>query len=348
MHTYIVGMGSSFPPYEYTQAQMEKAYIRNVVDPDTTFIDRVFKATQIDTCRSFLSEDQLFKRMSREEYIRYTRDGLLSMGIDAAARAIREWGGSTSAITHIVYGTMTGAIYAPTMDVQLINHLSLSPSTKRINIEGMGCLTGYRCIALASSLCKEDPSNRVLVVVGDIRSALGNQFVPTYSRSNTIVASLFRDSCGACIVSNDSDSSIYTIMNHESMIIPDTIDLVSYTDKDGGYIQLDISRELPDAIGVHIPSIVSSLLDGYDVCIDDCDISCHTGGPKVLNIVRDSLGVTDDHMRASWYVMKRYGNLSGSSNIVVLDHNRRLSNRRDVVCISMGPGVGVETLYLRR
>lgn len=38
-----------------------------------------------------------------------------------------------------------------------------------------------------------------------------------------------------------------------------------------------------------------------------------------------ALGVEPETLGASWHVMQRHGNLSGSSNLVVLDHLRRLA-----------------------
>ena len=81
------------------------------------------------------------------------------------------------------------------------------------------------------------------------------------------------------------------------------------------------------------------------------DLCCHTGGPRILQGVRDSVGTMDERMLASWHVMKKYGNLSGSSNLVVLDFNRNRDinpqMKEMVVCVSMGPGVAMEGLLLR-
>ena len=61
-------------------------------------------------------------------------------------------------------------------------------------------------------------------------------------------------------------------------------------------------------------------------------------------------------VQASWEVMEAQGNLSGASNLVVLDRVRRMAGsgqgiyaaKRHCICISMGPGVGIETILLRR
>ncbi len=100
---------------------------------------------------------------------------------------------------------MTGTINAPTMDTYLARELGLRADIRRLNVESMGCLTGFRCLALASELAAARPGNTVLTVVCDIRSALGNQLTAhaagaPVDRTNVIASCLFRDSGGAAIV----------------------------------------------------------------------------------------------------------------------------------------------------
>ena len=100
---------------------------------------------------------------------------------------------------------MTGTIHAPTMDTYLARELGLRTDIRRLNVESMGCLTGFRCLALASELAAARPGNTVLTVVCDIRSALGNQLTAhaasaPVDRANVIASCLFRDSGGAAIV----------------------------------------------------------------------------------------------------------------------------------------------------
>jgi predicted naringenin-chalcone synthase len=64
--------------------------------------------------------------------------------------------------------------------------------------------------------------------------------------------------------------------------------------------------------------------------------------------VQEALGVDSNHMIASHFVLSNYGNLSGSSNLIVLDHVRKLDTpRRHIVGISFGPGIGVELILFR-
>ncbi|CAE8585686.1 unnamed protein product [Polarella glacialis] len=80
------------------------------------------------------------------------------------------------------------------------------------------------------------------------------------------------------------------------------------------------------------------------------DIACHTGGPRVLHEVAKAADAADEQLAASWAVMKAHGNLSGASNLSVLDYQNRVveNGRQWVLCLAMGPGVCIEGLLLQR
>lgn len=364
----IVALASAFPPNEYSQSQFKAAFLRNhphINAEEKDFVDRVWTGTMIDTCRSYLKEEDLFKKMTREHYVKYVKEGLRDMAVRATRDAIAQWGGDAKTITHIVFGTMTGTIHAPTMDSEIAIAVGLQTNIKRLNVEGMGCLTGYRCLGLASDIARADASNIVLVVVCDLRNALGNQLSTHVAgtkldKSNVIVSSLFRDSGAACIVSSAALGTVpattdhkplYEIVEHRSMLVPGSFDLVKYHEKDDAVIYLYIAKELPDKIAEVLPTQVEALLRPYGLNIDDCTYSVHTGGPKVLKNVQSCLKVSSDRLTSSWYCMKKFGNLSGSSNLVVLDHQRKMAgdtrSKEFVVCMSFGPGVGMELILLR-
>lgn len=363
----IVALASAFPPHEHSQTQYLEAFIRNhtMRKEDEEFARRVWAGTKIETCRSYLKEEDLFRKMTREEYVKYVKPSLKDMATRATREALAQWGGDVKTITHIVFGTMTGTIHAPTLDTEIALAVGLQTNIKRLNVEGMGCLTGYRVLGLASDIARSDPNNIVLAVVCDIRSALGNQLskhepLTPIDKSNVIVSSLFRDSGAAAVVTSAAKAEmaggkqpLYEVIEHRSMLLPDSFDLVKYAERDDAVIHLYIDKELPAAIGKVLTKEVESLLAPYNLKVDDCSYSVHTGGPKVLNNVQDALRVAPERLASSWYCMKKYGNLSGSSNLVVLDHWRKLAPtikqdaKEFVVCMSFGPGVGMELVLLR-
>jgi len=376
-NAFVLATASAFPPNFYTQEEMLEAFVSHhqMTEKDLDFTQRVFRNCMFDTCSVYLNKEDLFRKMTKNEYMDHIKPKLFDMSLRATKQAIAEWGGNVETITHIVWGTMTGSIAAPTMDIRLAHELGLSPFIQRLSVESMGCLTGYRCLALAADIAKADPRHIVLVVVADVRSALGNQlsrhepFSPV-DRANVIASALFRDSAGAAIVSSNRTlpslpatmslpeprlrSHQYEVVGHVSMLIPETEQLVKYREYDDSVIHLFIDRVLPDYIYRHAGAIAAQLLQPRGLNTEDCSFMVHTGGPKILNSLQAAFKVPIERFGSSWYVMKKHGNLSGSSNLVVLDHAQRLGpengfeDKEWYICMSFGPGVGVEALLLRR
>jgi salicylate hydroxylase len=148
-----------------------------------------------------------------------------------------------------------------------------------------------------------------------------------------------------------------------SRIANDTSHLVNYFESDGGVIQLHLDQKLPGHTAMAEPDFVKTLLVNAKNALSDqsnsmrtiipyvteMDIVCHTGGPRVLKMVAQSLGATEENMVSSWEVMTSHGNQSGASNLAVLNHHNLQPKRKSewAVCLSMGPGACLEGLILR-
>lgn len=81
----------------------------------------------------------------------------------------------------------------------------------------------------------------------------------------------------------------------------------------------------------------------------DLDWAVHPGGASILHGTKQSLGLTDDHIKTSLDVYEKYGNSSSASVLIVLDKMRYLDRgREEVAAVSFGPGLTVEMCIMRR
>ena len=75
----------------------------------------------------------------------------------------------------------------------------------------------------------------------------------------------------------------------------------------------------------------------------------HTGGPKVLEATAESLSLPREALEVSWEALRRVGNLSSASVLVVLDeimkHRRPNPGTRSILA-AMGPGFCAEMSLL--
>ena len=76
----------------------------------------------------------------------------------------------------------------------------------------------------------------------------------------------------------------------------------------------------------------------------------HTGGPKILRGTQQALGITENELAASWACLRRMGNLSSASVLMVLEEtllHRRPREGAWSILGAMGPGFCSELLLLR-
>ncbi|MEO6828320.1 MAG: 3-oxoacyl-[acyl-carrier-protein] synthase III C-terminal domain-containing protein, partial [Acidobacteriaceae bacterium] len=76
----------------------------------------------------------------------------------------------------------------------------------------------------------------------------------------------------------------------------------------------------------------------------------HTGGPKVLDASAEALGLTRKDFAPSWDCLRRVGNMSSASVLLVLEDfmlNRRPPAGTYSILAAMGPGFCSELVLLR-
>ena len=76
----------------------------------------------------------------------------------------------------------------------------------------------------------------------------------------------------------------------------------------------------------------------------------HTGGPKVLEAMASALGLAREALDSSWEILRRTGNLSSASVLLVLEEvmlRRRPPTGTYSLLAAMGPGFCSELVLLK-
>ena len=96
---------------------------------------------------------------------------------------------------------------------------------------------------------------------------------------------------------------------------------------------------------------VDSFLADYELgCSDIDNWITHTGGPKVLEATAEALQLPDGALDVSWQSLRRVGNLSSASVLLVLEefmNRRRPTPGSYSILAAMGPGFCAELVLLR-
>ena len=98
---------------------------------------------------------------------------------------------------------------------------------------------------------------------------------------------------------------------------------------------------VPEVLSRHVGGVVDELLTGAGLRVDEvAGWAVHPGGPRILDVVRDELGLTEPQMAASRRVLAEHGNCSSATVLLVLEELADVDG--PVVAMAFGPGL---TLY---
>jgi predicted naringenin-chalcone synthase len=81
----------------------------------------------------------------------------------------------------------------------------------------------------------------------------------------------------------------------------------------------------------------------------DFDWALHPGGTAIIEGVKSSMCLSEDHLRATGEIYRTRGNSSSPTVLIVLDMLRSMGDGREhVVAASFGPGLSIEMAMLKR
>jgi len=145
------------------------------------------------------------------------------------------------------------------------------------------------------------------------------------------------------------DRSLRVLATH-SELCPDTHDLLGWHLGTGGF-RIVLSAELAVVLERELGGVVQRFLAANGLQIPDiAGWVVHPGGPKVIDAVRDALGLSEEQVATARASLAEVGNLSSASVLHVL---RKTLAEPDapsgpLVMVGLGPGVSIELLLLER
>jgi alkylresorcinol/alkylpyrone synthase len=346
----IVGAGSAFPAHVYEQHEITNALKKQWEGrlPRTEVLDRlhyrcgvekrhlVLPLEAYEAVRSFGHANDLWVEAAQ------------TLGRDAICRAITPAGLMPVDINALYFVSVTG-VASPSIDARLVNRMNLSPNVKRNPLFGLGCVAGAAGLARAADYVRAFPDQVAVVLSVELCSLTWQR--DDLSMANLISAGLFGDGAAAVVVAGrDAGLEGPEIVATRSVLYPNTQDVMGWNISEDGF-KIVLSPDVPAVIKENLAGDVDAFLKEFD--LNRSDIASwiiHTGGPKVLEAVADSLALSDSDLELSWESLREVGNLSSASVLVVLEQvlkRKRGEPGTYSVLAAMGPGFCSELLLLR-
>jgi alkylresorcinol/alkylpyrone synthase len=270
------------------------------------------------------------------------------LGEQALCRALHHAGVDKSQLGALFFTSVTG-ISSPSIDALLINRMSLPANIKRLPIFGLGCVAGAAGIARAADYVRAYPWQAAALVSVELCSLTIQKQDLTVA--NLISSGLFADGSAAVVVTgSELNADGPEIVATRSVFYPDTEEMMGWKVSERGF-NIVLSPEVPVLIREHLGHDVDSFLaDNGHKRSDIGSWVLHTGGPKVLEATAAALDLHNGQLDASWDCLKKVGNLSSASVLVVLEdvmRNRRPEPGTIGVLAAMGPGFCSELVLLK-
>jgi predicted naringenin-chalcone synthase len=253
-----------------------------------------------------------------------------------------------SAVSHLIVVTCTG-FFAPGLDAALVKELGLRPDTKRTVVGFMGCYAAFNALRAADAVCGSDPEAAVLVVCVELCSI---HFQREFTMNNVVANCLFSDGAAAALLTSEPEGSrrgAVEVVDTHTQIEEDTEAQMTWTVTDTGF-QMALAPDVPDTLRRGVEPFVEALLGRNGVRRPEVAFwAVHPGGRRIVEVVRERLGLSEAAVAHSFGVLAEHGNMSSPTILFVLA--RCLERPRPPgelgVALAFGPGLTLESMLVR-
>jgi alkylresorcinol/alkylpyrone synthase len=352
----IASVASAFPKNYYTQDEISAALLREWQGqlPRPGVMERLHQRVGVDG-RFFAVPIERYPEIrtwgqANDIWIEVATQ----LGEQSINTALNSAGLHTDDINALITVSVTG-IASPSLDARLVDEMNLPRNTRRTPIFGLGCVAGAAGLTQATDYVRAYPDRVAILLSVELCSLTWQR--GDLSVANLIACGLFGDGAAAVVVVGDKFIPAVAppkawgprVLDSQSSFYPDTQDVMGWAVSEKGFT-LVLSPEVPDVIHKNLPGDVSSFLSKHGLHKEDIGSwVLHTGGPKVLQAMSDSLGLPPEACEASWQNLREVGNLSSTSVLLVLKdtiENRRPAPGTLGIMAAMGPGFCSELLLL--
>lgn len=270
------------------------------------------------------------------------------VGETAVRNALERADLAVSDVDALFFATVTG-VATPSIDARLMNRLGLRPSVKRLPLFGLGCVAGAAATARAADYVRAYPDQVAVVLSVELCSLTVQR--EDLSIPNLIATGLFGDGAAAAVVVGAERSCDGPrIAATRSVFYPDSEDVMGWEISERGF-KVVLSAAVPEVVRRYLRRDVDAFLADHGLRRSDIDSwVAHPGGPKILEAMAESLELPEGALDVTWQSLRRVGNLSSTSVLMVLEdtmvHHRPVRGSWGIM-LAMGPGFCSELVLLQ-
>src|SRR5918997_35322 len=313
----IAGLGTALPPSALQDELWEGFFAGHYAGGKRGLAKRIFANSGVRTRQAAVSpllED--VSEWSTERRMRRYQVEAVPLGKEAVGRALTDAGISADELGLFAVCSCTG--YAtPGLDILLARDMGMSPNVQRLFVGHMGCYAALPGLGSVADfvVARDRPA---LLLCTELTSL---HLQPAGARTDIqqIVSHALFSDASVAVVLTPGESPGYAVREVAAVTDTTTADHMTWEVTDVGF-RMGLSPQVPSVLSLHVRKLVDDLLARHGLTIGDIDgWAVHPGGPKILDVVQEQLGLPPDALAASRGVLSAYGNCSSPTVLLVLD-----------------------------
>ncbi|REE00393.1 type III polyketide synthase [Marinoscillum furvescens] len=362
MPSYITSIHTAVPDHRISQQAIREFMIRHLAtsEDDRKRIELLYRASGIQYRHSVLvdfdrpPEDFTFfpKNHDLEPFPKvsdrmqlYQREAI-KLCEKAASSCLRAT--TPTSITHLITVSCTG-MYAPGIDIELVERLGMHTNVQRTSVNFMGCYAAFNALKVANEIAQNQPDSKILIVAVELCSI---HLLKETDEDSLLSGALFGDGAAAVLVEGRPGRGLsFQLDSFYADLAPEGKDMMAWHISDFGF-QMKLTHEVPEVIKKGIGELTGKLLSTLQKSIADIDhFAIHPGGKRILEVIEEELGIDKAANSPAYDILKNYGNMSSPTVLFVLHRIMQQLDRQHagqhVLSFAFGPGLTMESMLLK-
>ena len=344
---HLASIAVATPPYSVSQAQAEAFLVKHYSDKlsqrSLTILRKIFAHPSVLRRHLAIEDIECLVNEHPDSRIARFTNWAVNLSSQAIVKALNQVGLKIDDVSGLVVNTCTGYV-CPGISTYIMEKLGLSNQIRAHDLVGSGCGGLIPNLQVCEDMVKGYGDKVILSVSVEICSAT---FQMADDLSLILSNAIFADGAAASVLWHRPEG--LALVASASRYDPKSRDDIRYIYKDG-QLHNQLSAFLPEIASKTVAKVVMDLLKPRGLRIEDIKHwAFHPGGEKIINAIRDEIGLSEVQLQATRNILAEYGNMSSPTVMFVLKKilDNGITPGEWCIMIAFGAGLCAHAFLLR-